>query len=85
MCFMFFFQRYSPNADDLDYGTTNYDSSRQYGDNSLDAEPLSYNSRPRMKNDYIRLVEGWQKHKKVLILNGNKLALSSAFWRNSLL
>lgn len=55
---MLFFQRYSPNTDDVDYSTANYDNSRPYGDNSLDAEPLSYNSRPRMRNDYIRLVEG---------------------------
>lgn len=56
---VYFFQRYSPNADDLDYGSMNYDNSREYGDNSLDPEPLSYNSRPRMRNDYTRLVKNY--------------------------
>ncbi|KAJ8960597.1 hypothetical protein NQ318_013887 [Aromia moschata] len=44
--------RYSPTAED--YGGYGGQNSRQYQDNSLDAEPLFYNSRPRNKPDYTR-------------------------------
>ncbi|XP_018570699.1 protein unc-13 homolog B [Anoplophora glabripennis] len=47
-------QRYSPNTDDYtSYNTPHVgQNSRQYQDNSIDSEPLFYNSRPRNKPDY---------------------------------
>lgn len=52
----FAFQRYSPNTEDYSsYNTTHAgQNSRQYQDNSIDSEPLFYNSRPRNKPDYSR-------------------------------
>nr|XP_022900512.1 protein unc-13 homolog B isoform X8 [Onthophagus taurus] len=67
-------QRYSPNADDYGYGSPNptQNSMRQYQDNNVDSEPLSYNSRPRNKPEYPGDI--WDNYNNY---NYNKTNLSS--------
>lgn len=73
---------FSTSVDDYNYGSPNAghnNISRSYKENSIDTEPLSYNSRPRNKTDYTRW-ETFCKNMKIHISDLTKIKEENCLW-----